>query len=111
MADDGVETSSTALFRALTLICFDLHHKRFTRAFQDLTSAESLLSSDYTTSNPSLKDLSLYHDIKGSYLQLICKLGAAESEYMKAIELYPDNIDSRLKLIMLYTEFGEFDKV
>ena len=56
-------------------------------------------------------NLSTYHELLGSFQQLLCKLGQAETEFRIALELNPKNINAKLKLIMLLGEFGEYDTV
>lgn len=107
----------------LDLIKFEIFSKRFAKAFESLdnsvtkllmqTAASSVLTAEYAPEVTAqlTANLSSYHELLGSYLQLHCKLGNAEDEYRTALVLNPANIDAKLKLIMLAGEFGEFDKV
>lgn len=112
---EGVEISAERrLGHLLDLICFDIYHKRFHKAQELLTTdkikqlVESAnineISADYK------KSLSLYYDLLGSFYQLSCRLGDAETAYNTALEFNSDNLDARLKLIVLFIEFGETHK-
>jgi hypothetical protein len=121
--------SETASFEkriesVLNLVCFDLYHKRFVKAFETLKAeatttllvaaeTELLTLSDMSSDNDvELRtQLALYHDLIGSYDQLTCKFGSAVKEYEKALMFVPKYLDSRLKLAMVEIEVGNFEKV
>lgn len=113
LSDDNSEeiNSETRLTHMLDLICFDIFHKRFNKAQELLVSdkikqiVESININDISTDYKKL--LSLYYDLVGSFYQLSCRLGDAEAAYTTALEFNSENLDARLKLIVLYIEFGE----
>ena len=113
----------------LDLVCFDIYHKRFNKAHEMLLQekTQSLITAytqEYTTmtkntttptTTPTESDvvlqaanlLSLYHDLMGSFYQLNCQLGKAETEYSKALHYNKNNLDAKLKSILLFVEYGE----
>lgn len=124
LSDENSEESNseTRLTHMLDLICFDIYHKRFAKA-HDLLVADKIkqlvesaaASVDMSDSNSisskeSRKSISLYYDLLGSFYQLSCRLGDAAAAYITALEFNSDNLDARLKLIVLYIEFGEMSK-
>lgn len=106
----------------LNLIQFEIFHKRFTKAFeiisnpvtkmliQSATSSVSIAESSPEIRSQMLANLSTYHELLGSFEQIVCQLGNAEVEFRIALELNPDNFDAKLKLIMLLAEFGEYEQ-
>jgi len=108
----------------LTLIQFEIYHKRFIKALDMINSpVTKILFSSATASlltaesySPETKaslesNLSTYHELLGSFQQLLCKLGNAETEFRIALDLNPKNINAKLKLIMLLGEYSEYDTV